>query len=198
MRRRFAAVSIMPAKMMAPRRSAPVRAARWPPTAPASKVTIAAIVPAVRAMRWLPHPIFNLAGAHTAFAAALLVALFTAGSAQALDLFAAHYVDVQFATHDGKPMADAEVTVFAPGEPNRPYTTGRTDADGKFRFDADRDGFWTAEARNGSEVARATVRVGSADPEKQVPAAYIVAGALALVVALAVWQRWLRARRRGR
>jgi len=130
---------------------------------------------------------------------AALLLLCAVVPAQAFDLFARYVVDVQFATRDGKPMANAEVTVFAPGETGRPYTTGRTDADGKFRFDADRDGFWTAEARDGTEVARATLRVGDANPRKQVPALYVVVGALGLLLVLAVWVRFLRARnRRGR
>ena len=69
--------------------------------------------------------------------------------AAAFDLFARHQVTVQFATQDGKPMANAEVRVFAPGEPNRPALTGRTDSAGKFEFPADKDGFWSAEARSG-------------------------------------------------
>ena len=83
--------------------------------------------------------------------AGLLLAL-TAAPAGALDLFARHQVMVQFATQDGKPMANAEVRVFAPGQPSRPALTGRTDSDGKFDFPADRDGFWSAEARSGDET----------------------------------------------
>src|ERR1700733_6483842 len=81
-------------------------------------------------------------------------------SAAALDLFATHEVTVQFATEDGKPMGDAEVKVFAPGDPGHPVKSGKTDKDGKFEFATDRDGLWTAEARVAGEVARATVRVG--------------------------------------
>ncbi len=80
--------------------------------------------------------------------------------ATAFDLFATHEVNVQFATADGKPMADAEVRVFAPGDLTHPAKTGRTDKDGKFAFGTDRDGLWTAEARTSGEVARAMVRVG--------------------------------------
>jgi len=93
--------------------------------------------------------------------AMVLLAITVPWPALALDLFARHQVTVQFATSDGKPMPNAEVRVFAPGESNRPALTGRTDSEGKFEFGADRDGFWSAEARNGDEVARATVRVGS-------------------------------------
>ena len=58
-----------------------------------------------------------------ALAAALLVVAFGPRPVEALDLFARHQVTVQFATSDGKPMANAEVRVFAPGEPNRPALT---------------------------------------------------------------------------
>jgi Domain of unknown function (DUF4198) len=68
-------------------------------------------------------------------------------------------ISAQFATPDGKPMANAEVRAFAPGEPNRPAVTGRTDAEGKFAFDPDRDGFWSAEAHSPDYVARIMIRV---------------------------------------
>ena len=57
-------------------------------------------------------------------------------------------------------MANAEVRVFAPGDPKTPAVTGRTDAEGKFVFAADRDGFWSAEARSADQVARLMIRVG--------------------------------------
>lgn len=119
--------------------------------------------------------------------------------AVAFDLFAQHTVDVQFVTQDGKPMADAEVEVFAPGDPNRPVATGRTDKDGKFHFAADRDGFWTAEASNGTEVARATVRVGNNpnQPHPRLPPA-VIFGCLGLLLVIAAWYRFLRGRNRRR
>jgi nickel transport protein len=115
----------------------------------------------------------------------------------ALDLFARHQVTVQFATSDGKPMANAEVRVFAPGEPNRPALTGHTDSEGKFEFGADRDGFWSAEARADGEVARATVRVGSQQQTETEPLSpYWLFGGLLLLLAIAVIYRILRARAR--
>ena len=89
--------------------------------------------------------------------AALLLAVMPA---RAFDLFATHEVTAQFATADGKPMANATVRVFAPGNPNTVVESGRTDAEGKFVFSADRNGMWSAEARNANEVARVTIRVG--------------------------------------
>jgi nickel transport protein len=120
--------------------------------------------------------------------------------AAAFDLLATHQVTVQFATQDGKPMADAEVSVFAPGDLTHPVKTGRTDKDGKFEFGTDRDGLWTAEARNGTEVARATIKVGGSGGEKQggEPSPYLVVGALGVLLVIAVWYRFLRTRARRR
>jgi nickel transport protein len=118
--------------------------------------------------------------------------------AAAFDLLATHQVTVQFATQDGKPMADAEVSVFAPGDLTHPVKTGRTDKDGKFEFGTDRDGLWTAEARNGAEVARATIKVGSGSGEDQGELSpYWVVGALGVLLAMAVLFRFLRARTRA-
>ena|SRR5579872_2812355 len=116
---------------------------------------------------------------------------------QAQSLFARHEVTVQFATSGGAPLADAEVKVFAPGEPGHPAVTGRTDKDGKFEFPADRDGFWSAEARHGGEIARVMVRVGAATgagQEAEPLSPYWVFGALVLLLILAFGLRIARAR----
>jgi hypothetical protein len=133
--------------------------------------------------------------------AAIFVACLVPSPAAALDLFARHNVTVQFATSDGKPMADTEVRVFAPGQPNRPAFTGRTDSEGKFEFGADQDGLWSAEARNGSEVARATVRVGGSQQgsERNEPLSpiWLIGGLLVLLV-VAFLYRLMRIRRRSK
>jgi hypothetical protein len=136
-------------------------------------------------------------------AAPLVVALACAPQhpAMALDLFTNHQVTVQFATADGKALANAEVRVFAPGDPTHVIRTGHTDSDGKFEFPADRDGLWTAEARTGGEVARATIRVGKPggeDKDSEPLSPYYLIGALALLLALAIGVRVLRARARAR
>jgi hypothetical protein len=117
--------------------------------------------------------------------------------AWSFDLFARHQVSVQFATQDGKPMANAEVRVFAPGEPNRPALTGRTDSEGKFEFGADKEGFWSAEARSGDEVARVMVRVGGQQQQNAEPLSpYWLLGGLFLLLVLAFGYRVARARAR--
>jgi len=130
------------------------------------------------------------------FAAALALTI-AASPAVALNLFATHEVTTQFATQEGQPLANAEVQVFAPGDPKNPVITGRTDADGKFVFEADRDGFWSAEAHSADQVARVMVRVGgeAQQPQSRV-SPFLVIGVLAILLALAIWYRLLRARSR--
>jgi len=117
-----------------------------------------------------------------------------AASPSGADLFTRHEVTAQFATPDGKPMAGAEVRVFAPGDSSRIALTGRTDAEGKFVFDADRDGFWSAEARNADYVARIMIRVGGEPPSQGWLSPFFVVGFLVVLLAIAIWYRLVRAR----
>jgi nickel transport protein len=130
------------------------------------------------------------------FALTAALVLVSAPSA-AFDLFATHEVTVQFATQDGKPLANAEVQVFAPGDTKTPVVTGRTNAEGKFVFEADRDGFWSAEAHGADQVARLMIRVGGdAQPSQSWFSPYLLIGVLAILLAIAIWYRVLRARSR--
>jgi hypothetical protein len=132
--------------------------------------------------------------------ASLLAALWTlsaVGPAVALDLFARHEVSVQFATSDGKPMADVEVRVFAPGQPSRPELTGRTDSSGKFEFSANSDGMWSAEAHGASEIARVMIRVGEKEDTEPISPFWVVGGLLLLLI-LAFGYRVARRRSRTR
>jgi hypothetical protein len=99
---------------------------------------------------------------------------------------------------DGKPMADAEVSVYAPGDLAHPVKHGKTDKGGKFTFGTDRDGLWTAEARINGEVARATIRVGGQSEDRSKVSPFLVIGGLAVLLLIAVWYRFLRARARRR
>ena len=132
-----------------------------------------------------------------AFLAAVVVLLtLGSGPAKAIDLFARHQVTVEFATADGKKLANAEVRVFAPGQPNIPVRTGRTDSEGKFEFPADEDGFWTAEARAGDEIARATVRVGTPGQSREPISPVWIIGGLLLLLVVAFGVRVVLIRRR--
>lgn len=140
--------------------------------------------------------VWSLRWRQAALVPALVVLALRPVPATAIDLFARHQVSVEFATADGKPLAGAEVRVFAPGKPNRPALTGRTDRNGKFEFPADEDGFWTAEARSGDEIARATVRVGGPGQKEEPLSPIWLLGGLLLLLILAFGLRIARARLR--
>jgi hypothetical protein len=153
----------------------------------------------VEEMSALHHRITELTRAALATFLALSCCLLLESPARAFDLFASHEVTAQFASADGKPMANAEVRVFAPGEPQMPVQTGHTDTNGKFVFPADRDGIWSAEARTKTEVARVMIRVGgpAQQQESRIPPVVVIGGLIGLL-ALAVWYRVLRMRNQRR
>jgi uncharacterized GH25 family protein len=69
-------------------------------------------------------------------------------------------VAVEFRFTDGTTMALADAMAFAPGHPNEPSVTGRTDEHGRFSFFPDQDGDWTVEVRDGDgHAARSIVTV---------------------------------------
>ncbi len=139
--------------------------------------------------------------AGTLLLATLAAFIFNESPAWATNLLATHEVTAQFATADGKPMADAAVRVFAPGDPTTAVETGHTDSQGKYVFDADRDGMWTAEARTSTEVARVMIRVGAGAPQEQqrsrLPPVAVLGGII-LLVAIGWWYLLLRTRGRWR
>src|SRR5712691_3881543 len=71
---------------------------------------------------------------------------------------------------------------------------GRSDAEGKFVFDADQDGLWSAEARNVDYVARIMIRVGGEPQPHGWLSPFFVVGFLVVLLAIAVWYRLVRAR----
>jgi nickel transport protein len=127
-------------------------------------------------------------------AASIVLSPLAAPPADALDLLATHEVTAQFATADGKPMAGAEVRVFAPGGPKTPVATGRTDAAGKFVFAADRDGMWSAEARTSNQIARIMIRIGGGSSPDRGANPFLVIGTLAVLLVVAFWYRLRRMR----
>lgn len=133
------------------------------------------------------------------FAVVAAIVLASPPAIAAFDRFARHQVTVQFATQEGKPLADTPVQVFAPGGRPRPDLAGRTNGTGKFEFPADDDGFWIAQAQSGKQVVRVLVRVGGPGQEEQKPLSpYWVLAALFVLLVLAVAFRILRARARAR
>lgn len=62
----------------------------------------------------------------------------------------------------GQPMADAQVTVYAPNDPSTPWSTGTTDEQGRFTFtpDADQPGNWEVKVRQAGHGDIVTIPVG--------------------------------------
>lgn len=142
--------------------------------------------------------VLSLARRQAALFLLLLVVALRPLPAAAQSLFTQHEVTVEFAAPDGKPFADAEVRVFAPGRADKPALTGHTDSKGHFEFPADRDGFWTAEARHGGEIARVMVRVGGKGEGQEKISPYWVVGGLLLLLILAFGYRVARIQQRRR
>jgi nickel transport protein len=145
-----------------------------------------------RARRWIRDGALQIAAITVLLIFGLI---FGPLPARAVDLFGTREVTVQFASQDGKALANAEVRVFAPGDSKTPVATGRTDAEGKFVFAADRDGFWSAEAHSADQVARLMIRVGGDSQTQTRFSPVLVIGVLAILLAVSIWYRLLRARR---
>jgi len=81
----------------------------------------------------------------------------------------------QFET--GEPMANAQVLVYSPEDPNEAWQQGTTDDQGRFSFvpDADQPGSWEVMVRQAGHGAIATIPVsaeaGAAGGDEAVPAA---------------------------
>jgi hypothetical protein len=138
------------------------------------------------------------AAACLAVACLVALALIACGPASAQNLFGGRQVEVTLSGKDGTAMAGAAVRVFAPGESARAAATGKTDSSGKFYFTADRDGFWTAEAKNGGEVARVVVKVSGLDAGSEPLSPWLLLAGLAVLLVIALIFRILRARIRAR
>lgn len=71
------------------------------------------------------------------------------GHGARIDYHLAPAVEIQARYDSGEPMAEAQVAVFAPEQPEQPWQTGMTDRAGRFSFvpGADRAGRWEVQVR---------------------------------------------------
>lgn len=70
-------------------------------------------------------------------------------------------VEVKAAFDGGEPMAGAQVSVFAPGEPDEPWLVGTADEDGRFFFvpDPELPGTWEAQVRQAGHGGTVEIEV---------------------------------------
>jgi nickel transport protein len=109
------------------------------------------------------------------FAGAAVFILVLLPFALAAQHAAAHGVELSYSSREGieiiarfdsgDPMADAQVTVYAPGEPSEPWLTGTCDEAGKFFFvpDPGLPGTWEVQVRQAGHggLIRIEVEEGS-------------------------------------
>ncbi len=58
-------------------------------------------------------------------------------------------IEIQSRYDTGKPLANADVIIYAPNNPNDPWQTGKTDEKGNFMFipDSEITGYWEVKVR---------------------------------------------------
>lgn len=80
-----------------------------------------------------------------------------------IDYQIAPSVEVQAQFDNGELMVQAQVTVFAPSDPETPWQTGITDDDGSFSFSPDpsQTGDWEVQVRQAGHGSSITIPVGS-------------------------------------
>jgi nickel transport protein len=70
-------------------------------------------------------------------------------------------VEIQAAYDSGDPMAEAQVQVYAPDDPQTPVVTGLTDTAGRFVFVPDQPGNWEISVRQAGHGDIAVIPVTS-------------------------------------
>lgn len=81
----------------------------------------------------------------------------------------------------GEPMKTAQITIYAPNDPAKPWLTGKADPQGRFRFVPDPaiPGQWTIQAREAGHGALIYVTVGGSDNTPATASASAASGAAA-------------------
>lgn len=71
-------------------------------------------------------------------------------------------VSLQAKYDGGGPMAEAQVTIYAPNEVETPWNTGKTDTEGRYIFtpDASIPGTWTVQVRQAGHGAVMNIVIG--------------------------------------
>jgi nickel transport protein len=84
---------------------------------------------------------------------------------------------VQALYKSGQPMSSAQITVFAPDDPARPWLVGSSDDQGRFSFvpDSGVPGIWSVQARQSGHGAMIHIDVGHNDAATAIsPATQVV------------------------
>lgn len=82
------------------------------------------------------------------------------GTAVSYTLISTVHVNANFDT--GEPMSEAQITIYAPNDPQTPWLQGIADVDGKFTFDPDPEitGDYNVQIRSAGHGEMVTIPVG--------------------------------------
>lgn len=88
----------------------------------------------------------------------------------------------------GQPMPEAQVAVYAPDNPAKPWLTGTSDEQGRFSFvpDPAKPGTWSVQARLAGHGAMVHILIKDGEPAQTMLQGY-TAGQRALMAASVVW-----------
>lgn len=77
-------------------------------------------------------------------------------------------IEIRGEYDNGDPMSEAQVTIYAPENPNEPWLEGTTQEDGTFVFvpDPEQAGGWVARVRKGGHGDMTTIQVETAQAEE--------------------------------
>jgi nickel transport protein len=89
----------------------------------------------------------------------------------AIEYQATQAYEIKAAYDTGAPMANAQIAVFAPTDPAKPWLTGTTDAAGRFVFSPSTPGNWEVQVRQAGhgDILVIPVESGSATPIPTAP-----------------------------
>lgn len=79
----------------------------------------------------------------------------------AIEYQATQAYEIKAAYDTGEPMANAQVSVFAPTDPAKPWQTGTTDTAGRFIFSPSTPGNWEVQVRRAGHGDILVIPVGS-------------------------------------
>lgn len=90
---------------------------------------------------------------------------------------------------DGTPMAEAQVSVFAPNEPSKPWTTGTCDEKGRYVLTPDTSiaGEWAVQIRRAGHGGMLNIPVGDNNQQAAAGSTGYTPAQLAVMIVAVLW-----------
>ncbi len=84
-------------------------------------------------------------------------------------------VEITATYENGDPMDEAQVSIYAPDDPETPWQTGLTDGEGTFQFAPDQAGQWDVKVRKAGHGNLVTIPINATTTEASVASVASVA-----------------------